>query len=73
MNEDIEVFLDGNNSPCYIESLIRCRHLLKESPLLTRLDEAIALELDLAVLGAEKAKSEIIKSDTKENKIRPIK
>ena len=72
MNEDIEVYLDGGNSPCYLESLIKCRQMLKDSPLLARLDEAISLELDLAVLGAEKAKSELLKTTAKDN-IRPLK
>ena len=72
MNEDVEVFFDKSDGSSYLESLCKSREYLKDSPLLAKLDEAIALELELAIMGAEKAKSEILKAAPKDN-IRPIK
>lgn len=72
MNEDIEVFLDSPQSGSYIESLARTRQYLKDTVVLaSKLDEAILMELELAILGAEKAKSEILKA-SKDN-VRPLK
>ncbi len=61
-NDDMaEFFTDSSN---YLESLIRCRKLLEGAySLAAKLDEVIALELDLALMGAEKAKSEIVKAN----------
>ena len=60
-------------SGCYLEALIRSRQLVKDTVYLAdKLDNVISLELDLAVMGAEKAKSEILKRNS-DNKIRPIK
>lgn len=70
MDDNIDVFLESSNVPCYLESLVKCRGLLDGS-LKDKLDEVIHAELDLALLGAEKAKSEILKKS--ENKVRPIK
>ncbi len=71
MNDDTDVFFE-NSTACYLESLIRCRQHVKDSVhLSSKLDEVINLELDLAVMGAEKAKSEILKR-TKDT-VRPIK
>jgi hypothetical protein len=69
--DDIEMFFEGNNVPCYLESLVKCRALL-EGHLKEKLDEVISAELDLALMGAEKAKSEILKKDAKST-VRPIK
>ena len=78
MNEDIEVYLDQTSEgSSYLESLIKSRQFLIQSggdgsnALLNKLDLVINAELDLALMGAEKAKSEIVKA-TKDN-IRPIK
>lgn len=72
MTDDIEVFLD--ESGCYLESLIKSRkHLLSSADLLSKLDAVINAELDLALLGSEKAKSEILKANAKDNKPVPIK
>ena len=72
MNEDIEVYLDDSGS--YLEALIKSRKHLKESEaLLQKLDQLISLELDLGVMAAEKAKSEILKKQDKDNIVRPIK
>ena len=72
MNEDIEVYLDDSGS--YLEALIKSRKHLKESEaLLQKLDQLITLELDLGVMAAEKAKSEILKKQDKDNIVRPIK
>jgi len=69
MNEDIEVYLE----PSYLESLIRSRkYLNSQGDLIKKLDLVIHAELDLALLGAEKAKSEVLKLSAKDN-LRPIK
>ncbi len=62
MDDDMaEFFTDSSN---YLESLVKCRQLLKDAPaLLTKLDDVLSLELDLALAGAEKAMSEIIKAN----------
>ncbi len=70
MNEDIEMFLD--ESGCYLESLIKSRKHLLPTHLLNKLDLLIEAELDLAIMGAKKAKSEILKTNPKDN-LRPIK
>ena len=72
MNEDIDIYFDKSDSTSFIESLGKTRQYLKDSVLLKKLDLVLEAELDLALLGAEKAKSEILKLD-KENKVRPIK
>jgi hypothetical protein len=72
MNEDIEVFFDRTEGAGYIESLIRSRVHLKDSPLLALLDEVILKELELAKLESDRAKSDLLKS-SKENTVRPIK
>jgi len=72
MNDDIEVYLDKVSSgACYLESLIYARARLDNAELKAALDEVILLEIELAKMGAEKAKSEIIKAN-KDN-LRPIK
>lgn len=61
MNEDIGEFI--SDTAGYLESLISSRKHLEFAPqLLEKLDGVIALELDLALLAAEKAKSSILKS-----------
>lgn len=84
MDNDIEVYFEGGAGGCvnYLESLIRSKHRLtiekpvfltgQENAILLKLDEVILAELDLALLGAEKAKSEILKAN-KDNTVRPIK
>lgn len=71
-NDDIEIYFQKDESGCFIESLSRSRQYLKNTPLLAELDEVIKLEIELAVMGAQKAKSEIIKKTSKDN-LRPIK
>ncbi len=68
MEEGIEIFLDKG---CYIESLSRARRNLA-GQLLSKLDEVIDVELDLALMGAAKAKSEILKK-SKDSVVKPIK
>ncbi len=73
MNDDISMYLDKSDPSSYIESLVRCRALLSNSPtLLAKLDEVVSEELDLALMGAKKAKSEILKK-SKDNILKPIK
>lgn len=77
MTDDIEMYFEGvGTAPCYIESLIRSRlHLNQlftfESPMVIKLEEVILAELELALLSAEKAKSEILKDRAKN--ISPLK
>lgn len=73
--DDIEMIIDsGNDGVCYIESLARSARYLTEflPELLPKLSEVITAELDLALLSAEKARSELLKSN-KEATVRPIK
>ena len=70
MNDEIEMYVEGlGSSPCYIESLAKTRKLLS-GKLLKKLDVLIEAELDLALMGTEKARSEIIKAS--KNNITPI-
>ncbi len=80
-NDDIEVYLDQtSDGSSYLESLVRSRMHLAKLPgmqgcaMIKKLEQVIDLELDLAIMGAEKAKSEIIKKAAKEkDNLRPIK
>lgn len=72
MNDEIEMYFDNSDSTSYIESLAKTRQYLKNTSLLTKLDSLIDKEIDLAILGADKAKSEILKKN-KEDTVRPIK
>jgi hypothetical protein len=52
----------------YLESLIKSRMHLKDAPtLLKKLDETIDVELDLALIGARKARGEVLKEQAKDN------
>lgn len=77
MNDDIEMFMTTDSGgSCYLESLVKSLTMLhgieSTSGLATKLEEVISLEIDLAKIGAEKAKSEILKAAAKDN-LRPIK
>ena len=79
--DDIEVYMDNvSDGSSYVESLVKARIQLEKLPhsesqrkMMGKLEEVILLELDLAVMGAEKAKSEILKAAAKDNVVRPIK
>ncbi len=72
MENDEMMFFQGDSGG-YLEGLIRSLPLLKEEAvLLDKLKLVIGLELDLAIMGAEKAKSEILKANAT-SKVRPIK
>ncbi len=71
-NDDIEIFFEKDDGGCFIESLARSRRYLKDTPLLAKLDKLVSYEIDLAIMGAEKAKSEALKKNSKDN-LRPIK
>lgn len=76
-NEEIDVYLSSDSQGCYLESLVKCRRLLLDAPdMLSKLEQVIDLELDLAIMGSEKAKSEVLKNtklkEVKDN-LRPIK
>lgn len=53
---DIE-FVESGVIPegLYVGDLIRLRELLKDSELLSKLDEVIAIEIELCKMGSEKA------------------
>ena len=69
--DDSEMYFASSSG--YLEGLIKSRAYLIDSPdLASKLNEVISEELDLALLGAKKAKSEILKRN-KENTVRPIK
>ncbi len=69
--DESEIYFE--NSSSYLADLIRVRECLTKSKgLLAKLDELLSEELDLALMGAKKAKSEILK-DTKLNVVKPIK
>lgn len=77
MENDIELFMDGGSNVCYLESLVKAmermsKMLTFEAPEMVKFRQVINAELDLALLGAEKAKSEILKAN-KDNTVRPIK
>jgi len=75
---EIDIYLDNtSDGTSYLESLIKSRKLLADAPhLLSKLEEVIDLELDLAIMGSNKAKKECLKSnklaEVKDN-LRPIK
>lgn len=68
---DIELFM--LESGCLLEALIKSRRHLKESHLLSKLDILIQIEIEVATLKAEKAKSECLKKQDSKDKVRPIK
>ncbi len=70
MIEDIKVYMDKYTGGSYLESLIASRRFLS-GQLLTSLDEVITVEIELALMGATKAKSEVLKKTT--DTVRPIK
>lgn len=72
MNDDIDMFLDKADGNCYVESLIKSRQFLRDTALMHKLDAVIEAVLELAHMRAEKAKSEILKSN-KNNVLKPIK
>ena len=63
MEDDVMDFMVGNSN--YLESLCKSRKHLIDSPLLAKLDEVIELEIQLALMGAEKAQNEILKETAK--------
>ena len=73
-DDEMEMYFENSTSgTSFLESLIKCRSkLLDSSALAVKLDSLIDEELDLALMGAQKAKSEILKNKAKDN-LRPIK
>ena len=73
MKEETEVYLDSSeDAKSYVESLVNSRQALKNCPImLAKLDEVILAELELALMCANQAKSEILK--TNKDNIKPIK
>jgi hypothetical protein len=71
MSDDMSVFVN-EDSGFYIESLIKSLcHLKKGDSLAVKLRTVIEEELDLALMAAQKAKSEILKKNAKE--VSPLK
>lgn len=71
--ESESIYFEPVEPTNYLESLMCARqHLTKKSALLAKLDNLIDLELELAIMGAEKAKSEALKEKAKDN-VKPIK
>lgn len=69
MEDEMEMFFDSINP---VEGYIKSRAQLTDVPeMLSKLDTLIMLELELAIMGAEKAKSEILKKNSKNN-IKPL-
>ena len=62
MSEETEVIFD---TACYLESLVRMREPLKGTKLLNKLDLVIDAELDIALIGADKAKSKLVKANVR--------
>jgi hypothetical protein len=80
MNDEIDIFFDKSDGSSYIESLIRSRvqlsQITEEIDLIDKLNHLISLELDLSIIGVEKAISEAKKAALKEvsgNNVKPIK
>lgn len=67
----MEDFVFETQSNNYLESLMCSRQwLTKKSELLEKLDTLIGIELDVAIMGAAKARNELVKETAV---IRPIK
>ena len=77
--DEVEVFFERTDGSSYIESLVRSRYVMSKTNainilLAPAIEEVILMELELAKMGAEKAKSEVLKSAAKEKgNLRPIK
>lgn len=64
--EDMQTFFTDSSN--YLESLVRCRAHLKDAPKLAQmLDETLEVELELALIGAKKARSVVLKEQAKDN------
>jgi len=71
MSDDMSVFID-QDSGSYIESLIKCLcHLKEGDPFISKIRTVIDAELDLSLLMAHKAKSDLLKSN--QTNLRPVK
>lgn len=70
--EDVTAFFTDSSN--YLESLIRSRqHLANASASMRKmLDETIAVELELALIGAKKARAAVLKEQAKNNVV-PLK
>ena len=55
-----------------LTTLVSCRKGLEKSPLLKKLDEVIAMEIELARIGSEKALKEVSPKNI-DRKVVPIK
>lgn len=76
MNDDLEIFFDNSSGANYLESIIKSRLHLEQLPGMTnlkdKLDYLITLEIDLAIVGAEKATGEVKKSAAKVSPIKGV-
>ena len=65
MNDDIEVIIAGETGSS-LESLVKSRAILLGSngnEFISSINEVISIEIELALLYAQKAKSELLKSN----------
>lgn len=69
-DDDIPFVFSGGSIDCYLETLARTRRYLKDSTLLSKLDEVVEIEIQLALMGSKKALADANKP--KDN-VRPIK
>lgn len=66
VNDEMEVYFE-NDKGSYLESVIHSRYILYKTNnidwgLIDKIDELVHLELDLAIIGARKAMSEVNKA-----------
>lgn len=76
MDDELDIFFESAGAVNYLESIIRSQILLEQLPnadaLKSKLDYLIALEIDLAIVGAEKATGEVKKSVAKVSPIKGV-
>lgn len=76
--DEIEIYFDKDSSTSYLESLAKCRAILISSgglycdELTAGVNEVIKLEIELSLITMQKAKSDLLKANAKDN-IKPIK
>lgn len=67
--EENEFTFMGGLGGCLVSDLCSCRPTLEGSPLLKKLDEVIALEIQIALMASKKALAELTPKDN----IKPLK
>jgi hypothetical protein len=77
MTDETEIYFNASDSISYLESLAKTKIYLSkiykgDCSIMTKMDVLIETEIDLATMESEKAKSEILKDNTKKN-VTPLK